>query len=466
MAARGALATNRRQETPLLIDALTSLTNWTWERGNANAWTSSGAAPSTVMSKPGPEGTGWLPINTSTGFYAATPNRTGGRSKRTLAAPIDLSGHTSIGVSYVMNSTWAWPASSNVRLYLIALELGSDGDGSFTNSILVNFTINSSTCVNGAINTGIFRLTGDFTATGSFNRSSVRDIRISIYGAEGNGPGGTAGSSAPTVYFQGLYAGLRTTPIVCIGIDGGFLDTYQITTSLLEAKGWRAIHHVLPATVEGVSASFCHKTELDDLYARGFDIGLRNGYLGTSPNVVGNNTAVAADILKGVQWCESNGYTRAGHVNSLLSGLVNSSDTVKCFDAYYDAGVRVVKTTTTGINSISNGLRSCSDYDASGKNTRGMLLHIQQLDSATNTPASVLPAQIAKLTKYGGVLCLRMHDVKASGATGENINQADFEDLLSRLRVYEQQGLINVERMSDVFAADGSVKTTSRGRAY
>ena len=418
----------------------------------------------------GPAGNVWLRGYTGNDDYNGDEANAqkGWRAEKTLASGVDISLIHDIGFYLCINGVWNSSAVVD-RYWQVNLWLGSDGDGSFDNSVMAIYTpvvsasLSQPQFLGGPYIYFVQFTRSDFvqgfdstgTATGPFDWSDLQDFRIEVLGSNGSvgvAPTG-ANSSTPVMYVNGLITNTyRDKATIVIGHDDGPAGVYSLAVPELGNYGWKSTQFIYPEAAELGGANMT-TAQLVEMYNDGHDMCMHGSYSG---DVFGTltNAELAAELVTGHAWMDTNGMTRAKHIIAYPQGTYNCSDG-ESFDTLLDAGITVARGSRRDYQAATEW--SCSDTDDSGTNKKALLLPLRDLDSTNSLPSSALRPAVERAVKYGGILIVNFHNVVASGASASAINLDDYQEALAILKSYEDRGLIQVKTMSQVFDTDGSL---------
>lgn len=185
----------------------------------------------------------------------------------------------------------------------LEVAFSSDGDGVFTNNLLITLGGGGTYCGLPEMGRNVFSWNvSDMTPGGTINRASIKNIRFRLNTA----------SATDTIIIQGLWCGRRGSPVVCVVADDGWasqgLGANEMCT-LANAQDIKMTLYVIPALSEGSDGStYISESEITDIDAAGNSIAVH----GTGPEGVGDLTDFSdggyAEVAAAQAWVRARNY--------------------------------------------------------------------------------------------------------------------------------------------------------------
>ena len=439
----GGAAIDDTPKASVLLDAMSATTGWTLEAGDGAAW-AVWAPGMTTEAHVGPQSGTWF--RAFTGFSAYDGTHMGMRLYKTFSTT-DVSTMNNIGFWYGYDATWS-TESNHVRVYQISVYMGSDGDGSLTNSVKATFTPTTQSLFGGGFLA--FDRT-DFAANaGTFDWADMQDVRIEILGSNGNA--GVEGTLPVRTYMQGLQINHYYKPTVVISHDDGPGGFYDNGKAVSDSFGYKTTQFVYPEAIDAVNPNVFSLAETTELYNEGHDICLHATYSGDVLSTM-SAAEIDADLVLGLAWLDDNGFSRGRHCISYPSGTFKDSATAAVYDIYAARGITVARGSFVWYN---NDNWQTVDSNDSTETNHCMNLSTRTVDTV-NAYSTVLRPALERVCKYGGVLILNFHNVLVSGAATTAINVADYTAALQMIKDYETRGRLQVRTLSQVFDTSGNL---------
>lgn len=439
----GGAATDNSIKTTTMIDTMASLTGWSSYAGTTLAW---GPQPNfELFAAQGPSSSSWM-----RGFSASgtIPDGNVGFRLEKAFTTSDISTINNIGFYIANNDTWQ-TNSNPQRIYQIKLYLGSDGDETFTNSVVATLTPSIDTLA--VLQFVAFDRTDFVIDNGTFDWTDFQDVRIEVLGSNGS-IGAAAGISPPLCYFQGLQTNHYYTPTVILGHDDGPEGMFNLGKPVMDSFGFKSTQFVLPELIDANNVNNISLAQVGQMYDEGHDVCLHATYSGDVLNTL-TDAAFTTDLQLGQAWLTTNGWTRAEYCISYPEGVMVSSEGTETFSLFATEGITVARGSDLWHNHDEH---RTVDTLLTGLPNQSMRLAVRAID--TNFPYNTfLRPALDRLYKYGGVLFLNFHNVVVSGAAGAAISLADYTAALQIVKDYETKGKLQVKTISQVFDASGNL---------
>jgi len=449
------------EKTEVLLDDLQDDSLWTSEVGeddvNPDGWQSDPFIG--PESHAGPAGDTWLIAFTGFEFVddTASPKETGWRMTRTFPTR-DVSLMFNIGFFIAMDTAWHSPNSNIARLGAIKVYMGSDGDGSFDNSVVATHRAIGNTVFSALPPMARFM---DFNridfepSAGTFDWEDMQDIRIEIRGSDGVVGRNPPANFSPRVYLNGLYLNKFIPPTVVIGHDDGGGGIFTLGKPVLDSYGFKTTQYVLPESVEAGAPSMT-LAQVTQMNTEGHDICQHATYSGDVLNTL-TDAEITAEIIQGKAWQTTNGFTSAQHITSWPQGVTTSGDGTKVYDLFVAQGINTARTSESALLWYTTSDWSSNDTDDSGANNKNMRMPLQTINSNARPYQTVMPPLLDEVSKYGGILIFSWHNIVASGAADTGTNVADYDAAMALIKKYVDKGLMQVKTMSECFDVNGDL---------
>jgi hypothetical protein len=269
---------------------------------------------------------------------------------------------------------------------------------------------------------------------GAFNAASVTGYRVGIQ--DNNDAVPINADVAAIAIFDP--EPIADKAIITFTFDDGFLAHRTIAAPSLGLHGWTATAFPLGEYTDTGGANYMTKDQLRDLQnvyrwefgGHAYSAAMHNNSPGY-PNYTLDQ--VSADVLKEITWLQQTGLRWSGMFAWPGGGV--TLDLLNLLSRYYSLGrSSAVTPQMTPIADRPMDMRSLGIYSGY---------------SGASVQASI-DAAVANKTW----LILRIHDIVASGASSQiQVNQADFNDLLSRVATAVSAGGAKVMAMGQVARA-------------
>lgn len=185
----------------------------------------------------------------------------------------------------------------------LEVTLSSDGDGVFTNNLLITLGGGGTFCGLPEMYRNVWTWnTSDMTPGGAINLASVKNVRLKLNTA----------AATDSMVIQGLWNGRRASPFVCVVFDDGWASQglgASEAANIANARGIKLTHYVIPALIDGSDGStYLSEAELVSIYAAGNAVAVHGTGPAGAGSLVDYADAGLAHVLSQQSWVQARGY--------------------------------------------------------------------------------------------------------------------------------------------------------------
>lgn len=437
--------------TLTLIDSLDSVTGWRAVSGPN--WAGIPAQFVRFTDLKGPTGATWLRIRPNSSVNADISGA-GIRLQKTLSSAVNLADAKNVAfwvaTDMDINKTMNRDAVQAFKLYL-----GSDGDGSFKNSIVAKWTADWNKLRYNEFAHVILDRSEFGVSSGNFDWNAVRDIRIELQGSTGRVGAGN-GIGTPDILIQGLYANVGGQAYVAFSHDDGAEGIYSHGFPLYQKYNIKTTQNVIPSEVD-INPSSMTSAQIVGMYNAGHDITIHATYSGLTMPEINNADALRVDIRAGLDWLTSLGLMRSQYLTAWPEGKIVLKDNTLAFPIYNELGITAARGSAIGYQSYSQGIYNSVRL---GDNPHPAMYMRARPYSSNGYPISTAERDLDEVVKYGGLMIIELHNVLPEGTplNTVDITPTDLETLITTVKRYEASGLVSIKRLSDLIDENGQFR--------
>lgn len=338
----------------------------------------------------------------------------------------------------------------------LEVAFSSDGDGVFTNNLLITLGGGGTYCGLPEMGRNVFSWNvSDMTPGGTINRASIKNIRVRLNTA----------SATDTIILQGLWCGRRSNPVISIIFDDGWASAglgASEACTIANAAGIQLTLSVIPDLSDTSDGStYLSATEIAAIFAAGNSITVH----GTGPSGVGDLTDYAdagyAHVASQQEWCRVRGYDYQHYV---YPGGAFNADVLAVMRSL---GMRTARS-LAGISYDAGPpvqYASRGSYYCNGTQIGGMPNWLSMNACPLNNQLTLaqVQAEVDRAIKKGESLILYGH--KLGGAADSlTFVTSDFTSLMAYLARKRREGLCDIMTTPQMFDAYESRKRPAASR--
>lgn len=237
-------------------------------------------------------------------------------------------------------------------------------------------------------------------------------------------------AEAAVVTFHLMSAAAWTPPVIQIIHDDGGVEGYTELLPLLNEYGFKAGFSIIGSLID--TTNHMTTAHLDQLYAEGHDL-IPHGATNLSTLAL---AAALADIDSNADYLLGRGYTRGSNIYVYPNGVEYHSATDKTSLINHLIG-----------RGIKHGYLASGNTSLPIKQMNKYLVSRYAVNAAVNT--TTLLNHIDKAWECGYGMTLMLHQIVASGASGDQANRADVNTIFAGLAARVKEGKCIVLPPSD-----------------
>jgi len=285
-----------------------------------------------------------------------------------------------------------------------------------------------------------FLNTDDVFTAGSPTWETIQSIMIEVDGFSGQ---------IAECWIDSVYLNMQTRAKILWTNDDGATETYSEFYNYIASVGQVGTAYMSSHIIEGGSQTTLSQAQ--EMYAAGFDIG-NHSSAGTSLGTIPANEGIAL-LNTCAEYLENNGMPRAArHVaypqGSYTLDLIEAMKTNN-----YKTGRLAAQASKQFMNQVGH------PDDPNIRTDDIWVMTMIPVKAAENV--ATIKAYIDKAVSQGGVILLMTHRILASGATGDDYNRADFQELVDYTVTKQQNCLADIVTVSDWYDTLTSPRLTT-----